>query len=219
MISNMTAPNQTADAAPSFDLLVARTEGLQPWRRLFHATNGIMLSLAPLWLGLSAATTVALLSAGTLVAFGLDVVRLRVPEVNRRFFSWFRTLASPREAGGIASSSWYALGATLVWLLFDAPIASASIAVLGLADPAASAIGRIWGRRRLGKGSRLGTSVFFAVALLVLVVWAPGPGFGALALVAALVALIEVMPLGLDDNLTIPLATGGLLWLVQRMAG
>jgi len=83
--------------------------------------------------------------------------------------------------------------------------------VLALADPSASVIGRLVGRRPLGKGTVEGVLVFYAVASAVL--WAAFGDPMAL-LVAAAVAAVEVLPIPLDDNLTVPLATAGLLVLV-----
>lgn len=195
-----------------FQALVDRTEGLQPWRRVFHACSGVLLALAPGVLGLSRATTLLLLSIALAVALGLDLVRLRAPMVNRAFFQVFSRLASPREAAGIASSTWFVTAALLAYALFPPPHAAAGLLVLGLADPAAGVVGRIWGSRRLGKGSLQGTATFFGVAWGVLAA-ATGEPFRALP-VALGVALMEIAPGLIDDNLVIPLVTGGLLWLI-----
>lgn len=198
----------------TFAELVARTRGLQPWRRIFHAASGVILALGPGALGLDARTTAALLAAGTTGLFVADVLRLRVPAANRLFFTVFRKLASPREAGSLASSTWYALGATLVWALTPGAPAVAAILVLGLADPAASVVGRTWGRTPLGKGTRLGSGTFFGVACAVLLVTAGWPA----ALPAAVAATVaEVIPFGPDDNLTIPLATAAVLWVFPAL--
>ena len=217
--STPAANSASAEKSTLRDLssLIARTEGIQPWRRLFHACNGVVLALLPGLIGLERAATVALYAAGTLAAFGLDAVRLRAPGVNRWFFAVFNRLASPREARGAASSSWYALGITLSMALFPLEIARAAILVLGLADPAASVIGRIWGRRPLGKGSWLGSTVFLLVATGVLWVALPGVPLALLGLTALTAALAEVFVPRLDDNLIIPLVTGGMLWLVLNV--
>lgn len=200
-----------------FDLLVERTRGVQPWRRVFHAVSGLCLAFGPPALGLSSRATAALLAGATLALFVADAVRLRAPRLNELFFTWFSRLASPREAGGFASSSWYALGATLVYALVPMDLAAASVMVLGLADPAASVVGRIWGRRALGKGSWLGATTFAIVATACLVGWFPSWPTAALVGVAVVVAAAEVLPVPLDDNLSIPLVTGGLLWLVRTL--
>jgi len=83
--------------------------------------------------------------------------------------------------------------------------------VVGLADPAASIIGRRWGRVRLGKGTLEGAVAFMLVASIVLAVTVEG-GLRPL-LVALVVTVVELLPLPLDDNLTVPLAVAGTLAL------
>ncbi|WP_405288317.1 diacylglycerol/polyprenol kinase family protein [Gaopeijia maritima] len=198
----------------SFSELVSRTEGLQPWRRVFHAVSGLVLALAPGALGLESTETAAILAVAAVLLFASDAFRLRSPAANRLFFVVFRTLASPREAAGLASSSWYALGAAIVWAAVPGEPAVAALLVLGLADPAASVVGRSWGRRPLGKGSWVGSITFAVVAFAVLLGVLPWP---LAAVVAGVAAAFEVAPLGVDDNLTIPLVTGAFVWALQNL--
>jgi dolichol kinase len=196
------------EAAP---LAADRFAGVQPWRRLFHAGNSLVVAFLPPVLGLGRWAVVGILAALLAGLLAFDMVRLRRPDLNALFFRLFPSLASERERTGVASSSWYALGVMVVYALFARAIVVPSILVLGLADPAASTVGRLWGRRRLGKGTVLGSFVFFMVAFTVLAV-AVGP---AVALIPALaVAAVEVLPTRLDDNLTVPITTATALWLV-----
>jgi len=190
--------------------LVARTEGLQPWRRVFHASSGVALGLGPILLGLDRLGTLVTVATLLVGALAIDLVRLRVPTLNRLFFRTFSALASPREAGGLASSTWYLLGVLLTYALFPSRAVPA-VLVVGLADPAASIIGRRWGRVRLGKGTLEGAVAFMLVASIVLAVTVEG-GLRPL-LVALVVTVVELLPLPLDDNLTVPLAVAGTLAL------
>lgn len=188
-----------------------RWRGVQPWRRIFHAANALVLAFLPPLLGVGRWAVVSVLTTLWLGLVAFDWARLRRPDLNELFFRMFPSLASDRERTGVASSTWYALGATLVYAVFPSRVIVPALLVLGFADPAASTVGRLWGRRRLGKGTLLGTSVFAAVAFAVMTP-AVGP---AAALVAALVtAAVEVLPTGLDDNLTVPVAAAAALWLV-----
>lgn len=201
------------DAADTrIDDLVARTEGVQPWRRVFHASSGLLAGLGPGWLGLERTVTLAILAGLLLIAVTLDFVRLRMPAANRTFFRIFQLVASPREARGVASSTWFVLGALIAHALFPAPYAAAGLVVLALADPSASVVGRIWGTVPLGKGSVQGTTVFALVAWGVLWMLLGQPL--RVGSVAVGVALMEVVPDLVDDNLVVPLTTGALLWLV-----
>lgn len=194
-----------------FDTLVERTRGVQPFRRLFHAGSGLLVGLGPALLDLSRPVTITILGAAFVVALALDLVRLRAPGVNRVFFRVFAHLASPREAEGMASSTWFALAALLAHAIFPPLYAGAGLVVLALADPSASVVGRLWGSRPLGKGSLQGTAVFFAVAWLVLGLMTGQPV--SVAPVALGVALMEIVPGLVDDNLVVPLTAGVLLWL------
>lgn len=198
--------------APSRELdhLVRRTEGIQPWRRVLHALNGVTTAAVLYWLLPGQGWALAVLGALLVFLLTMDLVRLRNPMANLLFFRWFRVLASPREERGIASSTWYTLGVFLAVLLFPRAAVIPALLVLALADPAASVLGRRFGKRPLGKGSVEGSTAFAVVAFLVL--W-PFVGAGT-ALVAAVVgAVVEILPLGLDDNLTVPLAVGAILAL------
>lgn len=209
----MNAPTDIrSDHDPALDALVARTEGLQPWRRVFHAGNGVLLALGPVLVGWSRELILVVLSGALLAQLLLDVARLRARALNRLFFKLFGRLASPREASGMASSTWYTLGALIAYAVYPRDVAIAAILVLGLADPAAGVVGRIWGRRPLGKGTVEGTTTFWLVATLVLV---PFFGWPPALLAAGVAAVSEIVPGLVDDNLVIPVITGAVLWLTS----
>lgn len=195
---------------PPLDHLVSRTEGLQPWRRVFHAFSGLMIVFVPFLAGWSRGTTLTLLTVALFVGLVLDVIRLRTTWVNRIFFRFFSGLASPREARGLASSTWYALGALVAFAVFPPPIAAGAIILLALADPAAGVVGRLVGRRRFGKGTVEGTTTFWVVGSAVLV---PLVGWPHAVVAAAAAALAEIAPGLVDDNLVVPVVTGAVLWL------
>ena len=185
--------------------------GVQPWRRLFHAGNGLVVSFFPPVLGLSRWAVLLILSSVLVLLVAFDLARLRTPRLNALFFRLFASFVSPREATKVASSTWYICGVILVYALFPGRIAVPAIVVLALADPMASIVGRLWGRRRLGSGTVLGSLVFFTVAFAVL-----SGFFGAAAAVvpALVVTCVEVVPWQLDDNLTVPVAGASALWLM-----
>ncbi|MGI9628186.1 MAG: diacylglycerol/polyprenol kinase family protein [Longimicrobiales bacterium] len=203
---------ETAERAQSSDFqdLVRRTEGVQLWRRAFHAAGGVLLAIVVDALGPKSPETTTLILAGLATGGLLDFVRLNSRTANRRFFTWFSRLASPREAANIASSTWYVVGVLAVHLLLPAAYLVPAILVLALPDPAASIVGRLWGRHPLGKGTMEGSAVFLIVATLVL---APFVGLGHALWVALVVTAFEVLPLPVDDNVVIPVVAGVTLWV------
>lgn len=196
---------------PEFESLVRRSQGFQPWRRIFHAANGIFIVLALKALPIRTWDAVVLFGVVFSVLLLLDGVRLAHPQLNRLFFQFFSPLVSPREVKKPASSTWYVLGVLLTLLLFPRHEALGGILVLALADPAAAFVGKHWGRQRLGAGTVQGSLAFIVVAFFVLLPFASWP----VALAGALAgALVEILPWDVDDNLVVPPAVAGVLfWL------
>ncbi|MFH1763601.1 MAG: hypothetical protein ABIF09_05345 [Gemmatimonadota bacterium] len=190
---------------------IERTTGIQPWRRVFHATNGTVVVMAMTVFNFDVSEMVLILGVILALTVTMDALRLFHPKLNVLFFRAFSPIASPREARKIASSTWYALSAFLVLLLFPTTYAMAGILVLAWADPAASVVGQRWGKTRFLAGSVRGTAAFALVAFCALLLFVPWK----VALVtAAATALVEAAPIRLDDNLIVPLTVAGVLLLI-----
>lgn len=203
------------DSEQPFEELVGRTDGLQPWRRVFHVVGGSCVAWTVYTLSPLSAATRWLFGVLFVVSFVADLLRVRSETLNRFFFRRFSALASPREAEGMTGFPSFVLGVFVVLWLPGGALAVPSILVLSFSDPAASTVGRLWGKHPLGTGTLEGTSAFFVTAVVVLV---PFAGVWSAVLVAALAAGSEVLPSGLDDNLVVPVATAAGLWALSGVA-
>ncbi len=211
--SDATAPEPVV-AGASLDDLVARTAGPQPWRKAFHACNAAAVAALLAILAPTRGTAVVALGAMVLAAFAVDALRLTTPAANALFFRVFGKFASPREAKGIASSTWYAAGIFLVVALFPRDVAITAVLVLGLCDPAAAVLGRRFGRRPFLGGTLEGTVAFFAVCAVIIVLRHTWPA----ALVAsAAAALAERRSWPLDDNLTVPVVCASVIQAIASI--
>lgn len=109
----------------------------------------------------------------------------------------------------------FAVGIALSLLLFPDPIGYVAITVLTLGDSAAHIFGMKFGKNRLpfNKGKNLeGSIAGFVFAFLGALVFVEP----AMALVAAAVGmLVETVPSPINDNLTIPLLSGLVLFLIM----
>lgn len=203
------------DAGATFlDDLVRRTAGFRPWRKLVHVATGLAIASWLSFTPVGGRRAVAVLAAVAAVLVAADLARLRIPRVNRLFFRLFAPLASPREAAGIASSTWYVLGVLAAVALFPEPHAISGVLVLALADPAASWAGSRGGRPFLG-GTLVGTLAFLLVAAVVLAL--RHEPITALATAAA-VTLVERRAWPLDDNLVVPAACAAVLTAIDLVA-
>lgn len=190
------------------DELVSRTEGLQPWRRVFHVVGGLGVAWLVYAMSPHAAATRWLFGSILAIAALGDLVRLRVEALNRIVFRTFRLLLRPREVSK-PSLTWYMLGVFLVlWVPDEASVVPA-LTVLAVADPAAGLVGQTWGTFAFGRGSVAGSLAFFAVAVALLF---PFAGIFTALTVAAIATVAEVTPTPLDDNLLIPVVTALSLW-------
>ncbi|RMF90838.1 MAG: hypothetical protein D6733_02775 [Methanobacteriota archaeon] len=110
-------------------------------------------------------------------------------------------------------------GALLVLLIFrsDIEIVAAAIVVLALGDSASTLGGLAFGRHRLphnGKKSFEGSLSGFVAAFLGLALIAPFPL--SLSAAASLTGVaVESLPLEIDDNITVPISTGFVIWLFK----
>jgi dolichol kinase len=170
-------------------------------------------------------TALAILIPLTL-AFGLsDIGRLFIPSFGRFYNTWFGFLLRSHEQNErgrrLNGATYVLLAATLLVLLFPKVIAITAIAVLIISDTSAALIGRRFGRHRFMSKSLEGASAFFLSGLLV-VAFAPKVEYAPAeyvigAAAAFLGAVVEASAIGLDDNLSIPLTVGGVMWLLYLL--
>jgi dolichol kinase len=208
-------PPLAGPGSAELDALVARTAGPQWWRKAFHAFNATLGATLLVVLDVPRGVAVAVLVALLTTAVAIDVVRLRSPRANRLFFRAFGKLASPREAHGIASSTWYVTGILAVVAFFPVDVAVSAILVMGLGDPAAAFVGRTFGRRPFLGGTLEGTLAFFVVCALIIGVrhaWPAGLVAGAAA------ALAERRAWPLDDNLVVPVVCAAVIQAMTWIA-
>jgi dolichol kinase len=160
------------------------------------------------------------------LAFGLsDIGRLFVPAVGRIYNTYLGFLLRSHEQNDrgrrLNGATYVLLAATLLVLFFPKVIAITAIAVLIISDTSAALIGRRFGKHRFMNKSLEGASAFFFSGLLV-VAFAPkveyAPAEYLIGAAAALFgAVVEASAIGLDDNLSIPLTVGGIMWILYLL--
>lgn len=193
-------------------------------RNVFHAMMGLgAIAAYELLLTWSQAQMVVGLMA--LAAFLMETTRRFIPEWNLFLVTKvFGAIARPREMHRTNGATYYTMALLLMVLFFSPRATELAILVLSLADPAATLLGRRFGRRKLyGDKSWVGTSAFFVTALVVGVVFGlialPWLPLSQRFLMAALVALAgtigELGARRIDDNFTIPMLCVGVasVWL------
>ena len=181
-----------------------------PWqRRLFHAVAGSILPIVALFV--SEPLPAILAGALATVVLTLDLLRFNVGRINRLFMRRLRLLLKSNEDSRITGATYLLIGSCLAFVLFDPTVAIAALLFLSLGDPAAAIVGQSVGGPRFFGKSPVGTLAFILVASLVaagLVLVGGTQVKIALFTGAVVAAIVEILPLPIDDNLTIPIAAG-----------
>lgn len=197
-------------------------------RKGIHLTS-ILIPL--IYLGVEKLTAIQILVPLTILAVVIELMRTRSAAVENFIQSMFGSLLRRHERlesrGGpwrLSGATWVMLSATICVAAFPKVVAITAFSVLIVSDTVAALIGRRYGRRRFLAKSVEGSSAFFLSAVLIVLgvagiysesladsVWT----FVGLGIVASFVATVaEAMSYGIniDDNLTIPLSFGLVLW-------
>ncbi len=189
-------------------------------RKLYHLLGGLfLLSLYYLLSRERALPFYAVLFCLVLV---LDIARLKIAAVNRFVYSHFSSFIRKSEENKLTGTAPYVLGIASSLFLYPTGIATAAICFLAFGDVAATSIGERYGRTRIGEKSLEGTTAFVAAAVgagLLLPLAGVPVSRGIILLGAVVAAGVELIPLPVNDNLVIPLVSGGAMTLLSRLIG
>lgn len=190
-------------------------------RKLYHLLGG--LGLLSLYFLLGRQNALICYSGLVLVVLAIDLTRLRVPAINQFIQTRFSSFIRKNEENKLTGTAPYVLGIGLSLWLFRTEIATAAICFLAFGDVAATAVGERYGRTKIsGEKSLEGTLAFVSVAATVgflLPLTGVHLMHGIILAGAITAAGVELVPLPVNDNLVIPLVSGGMMELIALMTG
>ena len=118
-----------------------------PLRRLYHSIAGLLLVFLLAYTDKTKG--IILISSLFIIVITLESIRLLIPDVNRLFFRYFNPFLRKEEERKPTGTAYYLVGVLLSLLLFDKGIALFAITILAVGDPAASTVGKRWGKYRI----------------------------------------------------------------------
>jgi dolichol kinase len=189
-------------------------------RKLYHLVGGVGLLSVYFIFGRKPA--LIFYSALFILILLIDGARLAVPAWNRFVFTRFQSFIRKNEEHRLTGTAPYVLGIGLSLTAYSTPVASAAICFLAFGDVAATAIGERYGRTKINNKSLEGTLAFIVAAavsgflLSLLGVHLP---IRVMILGVLAAAGVELLTLPVNDNLLIPLVSGGIMELASRMVG
>ena len=152
-------------------------------------------------------TLIPIMGGAVLIAFVVEFFR-RSNKTFSKYFNWVvGRFLRPQEAQLVCGATYFLTASFLTILFFHQEIASCVLFILIFADSAAAFVGRNFGKRPILGKTLEGSLAFFVVALGI-VLLSPGVPFRVGLTGAVTATIVELLPIPIDDNFTIPLAAG-----------
>ena len=189
-------------------------------RKLYHLIGGVGLLSLYYLMGRDRALTLYAVLFLLIVIF--EIARFKLPAFNRVIFDKFASFIRENERHKPTGTTSYVLGVGLSLYVYSPEVATSAICFLAFGDVAATMVGERYGRTKIGQKSLEGTVAFIAAALLSgMILSAIGVQLttGVMVLGALVAAGVELLALPVNDNLAIPLVTGGIMELALRLSG
>lgn len=190
-------------------------------RKVWHMITGLGI-ISCYMSGMPQPTILTILGALFLWSVTMETLRLRNPALNEKCIRFFSPLIRSSEVNRISGMPYYLASSVLAIAIFPKPVAILSLFYLALGDPLASLVGILYSSRsvKIFNGKSLhGTAAGYVVCAAATWLFLRSMGMHGLDLIRLTLlggfagALAELLPFELDDNFTIPMVSGFLLWL------
>ena len=165
----------------------------------------------------SRVTAIIILFTLTIVYFSIELLRFANSRFQRLFLNHLSGLLRSHERRKITATGYYLISASLSVLLFEKELAIACLSFLVLGDMFAALVGMQWGRTKIiAKKSLEGSLACLGICLAIglFVAWLFHFNPRIIFIGAFTATVVELLPLGIDDNLTIPLISGLVMQLL-----
>ena len=196
-------------------------------RKTFHMVMGLLIAFIYLS-GLSCTMGVMILSCALGVDLLIETTRLRSPSINERVMKVWGPFMRNCEVSKLSGTPYYILAAIFAVGIFPKPVAILSILYLACGDPLASLVGILYGSKsfKIAQGkSLIGTMAGVVTCAFITFIYLKSLNLGdstvlILTLVGGLAGgTAELLPFDIDDNFTIPVISGFVMWLAFILLG
>jgi len=197
---------------------------LQLARRGFHMSNSLVCTVLYGYF-LSHQQAVYILGTFACSFYIIEQIRVAYPNLNKKLAPVTKYFLRAEEQLKESASVPYAMAILLTILSFPKIIAIASILTLGFADPLSAIIGISFGKRKIAEGKSVEGSAAFFVANFVCVLvpfLTVTEGMRLTIVLMSFIAAVlgtafEMIPMKVDDNITIPIFSAVTLWALVSL--
>lgn len=201
-------------------LLPARTD-LHLARKAWHIIMGLAIVSCYL-AGMSQETALGILTPFFLWSITMEYLRLKNPSINEKCVKYFSLVIRSHEINQISGVPFYIASCIFAIAIFPKPVAILSMFYLVFGDPIASLVGILYSNRSIkifnGTKSLHGTAAGFSVCALITWIYLQYTGMQGLDVIRLSLlggfagSLAELVPLEVDDNFSIPVISGFIMW-------
>lgn len=152
-----------------------------------------------------------------------DILRLLMPKVNKFFFIKLKNkVYKKKEKRSFSSITLFLFSYFIVLLLFSWPITVVALLYLSFGDMASKIFGIQFGKTHLFPKTQKdleGALAYISVCLAIGYLASHHLPLSMLTIVvgAVVAAVVETLPLGVDDNLTVALSSAASMFIVERI--
>ncbi|MBH51872.1 MAG: hypothetical protein CL785_01790 [Chloroflexi bacterium] len=201
-------------------------------RHLFHLIAGSFTPLVGFVFSWNLAIFIASFSFLILISF--EILRFKYESVNLIVINFLSLLLKDGEKRKITAATYLAFISVVILLIFRSQpvIGGLALFYISIGDPVAAIVGIKFGKTVLFRGSGTlktpqngktieGSIAFVSVTLLIAyLIWSKGAyeNFTAAAIGAITAAVVEFLPIPLDDNIRVPLISSIVMYFLWNIS-
>ena len=178
------------------------------YRKLLHISS-CSIALSYLWFFKDRSIMLIIVGTLTIISIVIELLRNKNNHIQKIFERHFNFMLRKNEIkGSFTGATWLLLGNFLTIFIFPIFVAVPALLYLSIGDAIAALVGKNFRRFTIGRKSLVGSFFGFLCGLIfVSLVNKVLPFY--VVMFGSIVAMItEILPITIDDNLTIPLLSG-----------
>ena len=178
------------------------------YRKLLHLAS-CSIALSYLWLFKDRSIMLIIVGILTLTSIVLEISRKKNNHIQRIFEKHFNFMLRKNEIkGSFTGATWLLLGNFLTIFIFPIFVAVPALLFLSIGDAIAAMVGKNFRKFTIGRKSLVGSFFGFLCGLILVSLVNKVLPFHVIMFGSIVAMITEILPITIDDNLTIPLLSG-----------
>ena len=180
----------------------------ESYRKLLHISS-CSIALSYLWFFKDRSIMLIIVGILTFFSIVIEILRIRNNYISEIFERHFNFMLRKNEIEGFfTGATWLLIGNFLTILIFPIFVAVPALLYLSIGDATAALVGKNFRRFTIGRKSLEGSFFGFLCGLIFVSLVNKILPFYVITFGSIIAMITEILPIRIDDNLTIPLISG-----------